>query len=105
MSVSLALGLFLLGVSVGGLLVIIQQTSLRRRFAASIADELDRALFGKLRRDRNSLTHTSAKATERKGTDSLTPNVSEAFLCRESASTFGTRFHCTGRDVESIRVS
>src|SRR5258708_39473897 len=105
MSVSLALGLFLLGVSVGGLLVIIQQTSLRRRFAASIADELDRALFGKLRRDRNSLTHTSAKATEGKGTDILTPNESEAFLCRESARTFVTRIHCTGKDIDIIRFS
>lgn len=52
MNVPLALGVFLLGAGVGGLLVRIQQTSVRRRIVASMIAEIDEALFGKLRRER-----------------------------------------------------
>jgi hypothetical protein len=52
MNVSLALGVFLLGAGVGGLLVRIQEASMRRRLVASMTDDIDEALFGNLRRER-----------------------------------------------------
>jgi hypothetical protein len=46
----LILGIFTLGAGAGGFCVLLQQRSLRSQFYKEIADQLDEALFGAVRR-------------------------------------------------------
>jgi uncharacterized membrane protein len=46
----LILGILTLGAGAGGLCVLLQQRGIRDRFHKEITDELDKALFGPVRR-------------------------------------------------------
>jgi hypothetical protein len=48
----LIVGIFALGASAGGLCVLLQQMGIRARFRNEIEDQLERALFDPVRRNR-----------------------------------------------------
>jgi hypothetical protein len=49
----LILGIFTLGASAGGLCVLLHQRGIRSKFHKEITDQLDKALFGPVRRQRH----------------------------------------------------
>ena len=50
MTITLALGLFLLGAAVGALLTKMHQTTVRKQFQQDLEAQIDQAFFGGLRR-------------------------------------------------------
>jgi hypothetical protein len=79
MDVAAALGIFLFGLGIGGLLVWVEQTAARKQFRDKLETQLNEAFFGRVQRghrsyDYSSVSSVQAEFTEPPITGNYSPN-------------------------------